>query len=391
MQGMAEQSANPPSTSNSDSNSNSNSSFPRPHPQSCTRANGSTENVVADGAGADTAANPRAGNHLLSCTNCRKRKVKCNKTSPCTACERSSLPCVFPNRARLPRGRTGGSKTTNVELLRRLSKLEELLEKANQEGKDAFTKPSRPPSRTTAADTISRAASSPTETLIAREISPTVSEDALNKYIGSTFWKSLTREVSGSRRGRGASSGVRANPGCVAGGGITRGAGGCVGRRRGQPDRVRNRLDRFSSHTLRQDFRRRWANPEPTIVPPFIHPYSDVVHFLHRQCGPDVQSLAYTDPQEIRARSLFRYRQYIGGQEHGSLAVCDILRCRHEPHTRKVRGILSRGEGEPFEKLQTRRRDRICQRGSVYKAQHGALAGARDFPRKSREAFSCAH
>lgn len=185
---MAERNANQSSTS----------SFQR-HTQTQSQTHRSTENVVADGAGAgagaETAGGQRVGNHLLSCTNCRKRKVKCNKTSPCAACERSSLPCVFPNRARLPRGRTGGSKTTNVELLRRLSKLEELLEKANQEGKDGIPKLSRPPSQTTGVDAVGRPGSSPTETLVAREISPTVSEDALNKYIGSTFWKSLTHEV----------------------------------------------------------------------------------------------------------------------------------------------------------------------------------------------------
>lgn len=194
MQGMAEQSANLSATT---------SSFQRPQPQpqpqpqsqSQSHTHGSTENVIADGAGAETTGNPRAGNHLLSCTNCRKRKVKCNKTSPCAACERSSLPCVFPNRARLPRGRTGGSKTTNVELLRRLNKLEELLEKANQEGKDGLIKPSRPTSQSPRVEAVRRSGSSPTETVVAREISPAVSEDALNKYIGSTFWKSLTHEV----------------------------------------------------------------------------------------------------------------------------------------------------------------------------------------------------
>ncbi|MCJ1469504.1 hypothetical protein MMC07_008137 [Pseudocyphellaria aurata] len=193
---MAPSGVNPSSTSSS-------SSFP-PQTQitqspSQTQTNASSENAIADGVVTDSAGNPRAGTHLLSCTNCRKRKVKCNKTSPCAACERSSLPCVFPNRARLPRGRTGGSKTTNVELLRRLSKLEELLEIANQDGKDANTNPPRLPSRTTSADTVGRSGSSPAETLAAREISPTVSEDALNKYIGSTFWKSLTHEVAGLR------------------------------------------------------------------------------------------------------------------------------------------------------------------------------------------------
>lgn len=182
MRGIAQQGPNPSSTS-----------FVQPQSQTQTQIHASTENVGTDGAVAETAGNPRIGKHLLSCTNCRKRKVKCNKTSPCAACERSSLPCIFPNRARLPRGRTGGSKTTNNELLHRLTKLEELLEKANQGGRRI----SGPASRTTSADAVGRSGSgsSPSETFAAREISPTVSEDALNKYIGSTFWKTLTHEV----------------------------------------------------------------------------------------------------------------------------------------------------------------------------------------------------
>ena len=190
---MAEQSAKPSSSSqpfHHQHHPSQTQTQPQPKPQ--THTHPSTENVVAD---AETAANPRAGSHLLSCTNCRKRKVKCNKTSPCAACERSSLPCVFPNRARLPRGRTGGTKTTNVELLRRLSKLEELLEKANREGKDGFTRPSPAASQTTVPDAVAGSGSSPADTLAGREISPAVSEDALNKYISSTFWKSLTHEV----------------------------------------------------------------------------------------------------------------------------------------------------------------------------------------------------
>ena len=132
--------------------------------------------------------------HLLSCTNCRKRKVKCNKSTPCSACDRSSLVCVFPNRARLPRGRTGGSKATNIELLRRLNKLEELLEKANQEGKDDETKSpiSSSSTRSGSGQVLDTAiAESPKE-----GVNTQIGGDRdLNRYIGSTFWRSLTRQV----------------------------------------------------------------------------------------------------------------------------------------------------------------------------------------------------
>ena len=148
-------------------------------------------------ANAEVAANRRSGN-LLSCTNCRKRKVKCNKTSPCSACERSGLPCVFPNRARLPRGRTGGSKTTNVELLRRLNKLEELLEKANHDGKPGPARISSAPAfQAKSRDPVVRPELSPIDTSVSVPISPTVADEAFNRYISSNFWKNLTHEVGG--------------------------------------------------------------------------------------------------------------------------------------------------------------------------------------------------
>ena len=70
----------------------------------------------------------------LSCTSCRQRKVKCDKSDPCGACQRSSIGCVFPNRLRLPRGRQGGAKPKTAELANRLSRLESLIKKYEQAG-----------------------------------------------------------------------------------------------------------------------------------------------------------------------------------------------------------------------------------------------------------------
>lgn len=178
-----------------------------PHEQ----AQASAEDVITV---AESAALNRSGgsqHHILSCTNCRKRKVKCTKTSPCAACERSNISCIFPNRARLPRGRStaAGPKTTNLELLRRVSKLEELLEKANQVGRDGknskdtsrngslkagFEDLPSPVSNDTPR-TQPEASQSSMGGPIRPVISPVNSEEALNKYIGSNFWKNLTYEV----------------------------------------------------------------------------------------------------------------------------------------------------------------------------------------------------
>lgn len=142
--------------------------------------------------------NQRPAIHLLSCTNCRKRKVKCNKATPCSACERSSLQCVFPNRARLPRGRTGGAKATNVELLRRLNKLEELLEKGNLDRKDKPARTSGASPDVKEPEAARKPSASPSQTPGERAMSSSSSDDVLNRYMGTHFWKSLTNEVCGS-------------------------------------------------------------------------------------------------------------------------------------------------------------------------------------------------
>lgn len=38
-----------------------------------------------------------------SCVTCRSRKVKCDKSSPCSNCRRANIPCVFPSRDKPPR------------------------------------------------------------------------------------------------------------------------------------------------------------------------------------------------------------------------------------------------------------------------------------------------
>jgi hypothetical protein len=151
-----------------------------------------TENI-----GIETAASRKTAKHLLSCTNCRKRKVKCNKTSPCSACDRSSLICIFPNRARLPRGRTSGSKTTNIELLRRVKKLEELLDKANGEPKDGSPTASVPPSQSERSHSTQTSDTNACETPEDLVVSHSVRVGTLDRYMGSNFWKSLTYEVGG--------------------------------------------------------------------------------------------------------------------------------------------------------------------------------------------------
>ena len=64
----------------------------------------------------------------LSCTNCRQRKVKCNREDPCNPCLKSGLKCLFPTRRiRASRGRPEIVKERDSELLERIRRLEAML------------------------------------------------------------------------------------------------------------------------------------------------------------------------------------------------------------------------------------------------------------------------
>lgn len=71
---------------------------------------------------APAAAAPAPSRKPLSCTNCRQRKTKCDRASPCANCRRYGLQCVAPPRLRRPR-----LAGTRSELLTRIGRLEGLV------------------------------------------------------------------------------------------------------------------------------------------------------------------------------------------------------------------------------------------------------------------------
>lgn len=74
---------------------------------------------------------PTAPKVRLSCQTCQQRKVKCNKLSPCSQCQRLGLDCVPVERARLPRGRSqrpaAQPPASNPDVENRMARLERLL------------------------------------------------------------------------------------------------------------------------------------------------------------------------------------------------------------------------------------------------------------------------
>ncbi len=62
-----------------------------------------------------------------SCTLCRRRKIKCDRANPCSHCLRAGAVCVSSVPSGAPRGREGGRRRVDSELLDRIAKLESLV------------------------------------------------------------------------------------------------------------------------------------------------------------------------------------------------------------------------------------------------------------------------
>ncbi|KAJ5808022.1 hypothetical protein N7474_009291 [Penicillium riverlandense] len=69
-----------------------------------------------------------------SCVTCRRRKVRCNKRSPCSNCVKAGIDCIFPPPGRAPRK---AKRPPDVELLSRLRRLEGVIEHLSGSGSTA--------------------------------------------------------------------------------------------------------------------------------------------------------------------------------------------------------------------------------------------------------------
>ncbi|KAJ9666939.1 hypothetical protein H2201_003073 [Coniosporium apollinis] len=143
----------------------------------------------------------RGVNAQLSCTNCRHRKIKCDKTQPCAACVRSKIDCSFPTE-RLPRGRQRGSRNRNAELLKRLDQLEGIVEKLG--GEANAEKQQKPDAGVEAARAFLRTPPGGSQSPQPAEgpncnLRPIVKADG-SRYLSGDFWTSLSNEVDGLRQ-----------------------------------------------------------------------------------------------------------------------------------------------------------------------------------------------
>ena len=133
---------------------------------------------------------------VASCDLCRRRKVKCDRGNPCSNCLRSGATCVSSTSLRVPRGRKGGRRKPDAELLKRIAKLENLVKNLESDN-DRVTPAARAPKardvqpacgESDVGNVSMRLAKSPEST----HSSP---KDNLDRYLGSSFWIALSDEV----------------------------------------------------------------------------------------------------------------------------------------------------------------------------------------------------
>ncbi|KAH8898254.1 hypothetical protein GQ53DRAFT_837208 [Thozetella sp. PMI_491] len=110
----------------------------------------------------------------LVCQQCKRRKTKCDKDSPCGACRAAGLNCRAVQRARLPRGRSGKARGKNEVLEARISKIEELMSRHQE-----------------AQETLARATTGDQD--------PARPSARIGEFVAPDFWASLSDEVHGLR------------------------------------------------------------------------------------------------------------------------------------------------------------------------------------------------
>ena len=127
-------SLNAPQTASSATTANHNNAGVSQHPRSLS--------------GSFSGANPNSGLqstqeplNLRSCVTCRRRKVRCNKRTPCSNCIKAGIECVFPAPGRAPRK---PKRPQDAELLSRLRRLEGVIERIRDKKGDGSSSPEQP-------------------------------------------------------------------------------------------------------------------------------------------------------------------------------------------------------------------------------------------------------
>ena len=68
-----------------------------------------------------------APSFTLTCAQCKRRKVRCNKENPCGPCQVAGLSCIPVQRPRRPRGKGASVNDKDAALKARVTRLEALV------------------------------------------------------------------------------------------------------------------------------------------------------------------------------------------------------------------------------------------------------------------------
>ena len=149
---------------------------------------------IVDGTSSGDSNHPPTTPTPASCTLCRRRKVKCDRTIPCGSCQRSKAECVPFIPSRVPRGRQGGRKRKREEeeLLERIAKLEGLVKII--EGNET---PQGDQERAAGADTVDAINTNSRGGLPGIHDRNPPAAPRLDKYLATSFWVSLCEEIHG--------------------------------------------------------------------------------------------------------------------------------------------------------------------------------------------------
>ena len=159
---------------------------------------------------------------LRSCVTCRRRKVRCNKKTPCSNCVKAGIQCIFPPPGRAPRK---VKRPQDAELLSRLRRLEGVIEHLSEKKTSSAPhssetpsprlqqhseNPPAPPVQPQAPQhegdgdgcplLLDAAKLDPTRPIAQRnvehEFGRLVIEESRSRYVSNRFWASLGDEVS---------------------------------------------------------------------------------------------------------------------------------------------------------------------------------------------------
>lgn len=131
----------------------------------------------------------------LSCEQCQRRKTKCDKSVPCSACVRAELVCTAVQRHRLPRGRGAKSKQANSALKDRIERLETIISKLQRKESAAVQT-----SVCVHYDARRALLIYIKEHMRAVEVeAPSVPPKTVESFVAPSFWAELTDAIAGLR------------------------------------------------------------------------------------------------------------------------------------------------------------------------------------------------